>query len=308
MGGSSPSEVTPTDEGAKPKVIYVMGAGRSGSTVLGVTLGNCANVFHAGELNKWLARSGVPTLQDSERMRFWTGVRENVADAEALFGGQASRLERSSALFRIDGWRARRRLRERYRRIAEDLYHVIARAAGVTHIVDTSHYPMRARELQSLSGIDLYLVFLVRNPQSVVASLNREDVPERSFDMPTTNAYLWLTNLLSALVFLRHPRERRLFLRHEDFLADPEGVLRQILDQVDSSAAIPDLTALKTGLPLHGNRLIKAEVIALRGEAHPPGEPSRVTTLLQLPLTALLSRLRPAVTTTASRHRVSASS
>src|ERR1035438_8430676 len=108
---------------ARPKVIYVMGAGRSGSTILGVTLGNCENVFYAGELDAWLARSGIPQLGGPERERFWGTVRDEVDGAAELFGYEAQRyLERSLALLRLHSWSARRRLRAPYRRIAEDLY------------------------------------------------------------------------------------------------------------------------------------------------------------------------------------------
>ena len=277
----------------RPRVVYVMGAGRSGSTILGVTLGNCENVFYAGELDKWLLRSGLPKLDDPERTRFWRAVRDDVDCPDELFGGRAHRrLERSSSLLRIREWPARRRLRPRYRRFAEDLYRAIARAANATHIVDTSHYPLRARELQGLDGVDVYLVFLVRDPQSVVASFSRDDVPERRFGTYRTNAYLWLTHLLSVFVFLRHRRDRRVLLRYEDFVADPEGVLRDILDRVGCDAAIPDLTFLRTGLPLHGNRLISSEVVSLERDAAAPRR-SRVTALLQLPSAAALSRLRP---------------
>ena len=138
-------------------------------------------------------------------------------------------LERSFAPFRLHRQRARRQLRERYRPVTEDLYRAIARAAGVTHVVDTSHFPLRARELQALAGIDLYLILLVRDPRSVVDSfnlyLNRNDVAERRLRVLSTNANLWLTHLLSVLVFLRQPRERRMLLRHEELLADPEGTL-----------------------------------------------------------------------------------
>ena len=48
-------------------------------------------------------------------------------------------------------------------------------------IVDSSHFPRRARELQALNGIDLYILFLVRDPHSVVASWGREDVIEPQF-------------------------------------------------------------------------------------------------------------------------------
>lgn len=287
----------------RPKVIYVVGAGRSGSTILGVALGNCAHVFYAGELDKWLTRSGVPQLEDPQRTLFWSRVRQYV-DASDLFGHEAKRcLERSSALFRIREWPARRRLRGRYRRVCQDVYRALARETGATQIVDTSHYPLRARELQSLAGIELYLLFLVRDPQSVVASFGRHDVAERRFGVFAANGYLWLTYLLSTLVFLRHPRERRLSVRHEDFVKDPEGVLRQILDMVGSTADTPDLTSLRTGIPLQGNRLLKAQVIALERETTPRGRRSLTTKLLQLPFTLVFSRLHPTVTrSTARRH------
>ncbi len=273
-----------------------MGAGRSGSTVLGVALGNCDSVFFAGELDKWLARAGRPRREDPTRVRFWEAVRAEVHGADDLFGHEAQRcLERSSALFRIRDWPRRPRLRGRYRRVSQEVYEATARVAGVRRIVDTSHYPLRARELQALDDIDFYIVFLVRDPQSVVASFDRRDVDERRFGVLTTNGYLWLTYLLSLYVFLRHRRDRRLFVRYEELVANPQSVLRQLLGLVESSAAPPDLTALRTGVAFHGNRLLQSEVIALE-LAERPVRPSYVTTLLQLPWAAVFSRLRPVAT------------
>jgi hypothetical protein len=285
----------------RPKVIYVMGAGRSGTTILGVALGNCADFVFAGELNQWLAKSGVPTHDGPERTRFWETVRRDMDGASELFGAQTSVLERSSSPLNVRKWPARRRLRRPYRRLAENLYRAIARAAEVTYVVDTSHYPLRARELQRIGGIDLYLLYVARGPHEVVASLDRDDVPERRFNTPAANAYLWLTNFMSVFAFLRHPRERRLFLHHEDFLASPEAVLREILDWSGSSAALPDLTSLYTGTPLHGNRLIASRVVALKRQNAQAARRSRTTTLLQLPWAPVLSRLRPAVKPLASR-------
>lgn len=273
-----------------------MGAGRSGSTILGVTLGNCEGIFFAGELDKWLARSGVPQLEDAERLQLWRRVREQVDGGEGLFGYAAQRcLERSSALFRIRDWPTRGWLRERYRRVSEDLYRAIAAETGASCLVDTSHYPLRARELQALRGIDLYLLFLVRDPQSVVASLNRSDVVERRFNTPTANAYLWLTHLISLFVFLRHRHDRRLFVRHEDFLASPETVLGQILEMIGSPATIPDLQSLKTGLAFQGNRLLRSDVLALQDGTDRQTRSSRLTMLLQLPWAMVCSRLGAAV-------------
>ncbi len=300
QAAQSASADAPPPAARKPKVIYVMGSGHSGSTILGVTLGNCADIFFSGELQNFLARSGEPMFGGLERTRFWASVRREVPDASELYGTQSLRLlERSLAVFRVREWRQKQRLRPRYRRVTEELYEAIARVAGVTHIVDTSHFPLRARELQQIDGIELYLIFLVRDPKPVVASIsrmvNRHDTAKRASMILKTNADLWLTHALSLSVFLRHPPERRILVHYEDFVAAPEAVLRQILDHSDSTAAIPDLDALATGLGIHGNRLLSADVVALKREPHAPAPPTTsVSGLLQLPWRRILSRLQPA--------------
>jgi hypothetical protein len=98
----------------RTKVIYIMGAGRSGSTIFGVALGNCEGIFDAGELEAWLRRSGVPNFGGDERTQFWSRVRDDVG-GDDLYGTRAWLcLEHSSSLYRIERWRARRQLRARY--------------------------------------------------------------------------------------------------------------------------------------------------------------------------------------------------
>ena len=280
-----------------PTVIYVMGAGRSGSTILGVALGNCANVFYAGELEAWLRRSGVPNFGGEARVKFWEGVSQSV-NGQDLFGDKAwRRLEYSLAWFRVDSWPGRRRLQVRYRQIAKKLYRTISSSAKARHIVDTSHYPLRARELRRLNkDIDLYIIYLIRDPSNVVASFKRQDITNPSKSLLAANAYLYLTHFLSAFVFLRHQKDKRLLLRYEDLIADPEFTLRNILSWVDVSASLPDLACLRTGIPFQGNRLLQSEVIALRGGVVAASTRSYITKLFQLPWTVALSRLGPKAT------------
>ena len=86
------------------------------------------------------------------------------------------------------------------------------------------------------NGIDLYLLFLTRNPRDIVASYSEDDIVFPRFKTFNTNIYLWLTYLLSLLVFLRQPRERRLLVRYEGFIADPQSVLGEILERAGSRA------------------------------------------------------------------------
>ncbi len=280
-------------EPAPTRVIYVMGAGRSGSTILGVALGNCEDVFYAGELDKWPPRRGVPPLPGEERARFWARVRA-LLDADVLVGPDSRSFERSSLLLSPRAWRTRRRLRGRYRELADGLFAAIARNSGASFVVDSSHYPLRARELQDVPGIELYLLFLVRDPQAVVRSLARKDVPERSFGVLAANAYLWVTHGLSAWVFVRQPRARRIVVRHEDFLADPRAVLEEIL-AMSGAGTVPALLAeLHTGPVFQANRLVRLELVELeRPAAAPRQRPSRLTALLQWPLQRALARLSP---------------
>lgn len=273
-----------------------MGAGRSGSTVLGVVLGNCRGVFFAGELEAWLRRSGVPNFADEpERARFWEAVREQAAGHEALFGERAlQRLEHSRSLLRLPRRRSDRELRRRYRDAMRDLYETIAELIDDQYIVDTSHYPLRARELRKLQSIDVHLVYLARDPQGVVASFARQDVMQSPKRLLPTNLYLFATHLLSTIVFLSHPRERRVFVRHEDFIRDPAGVAYEILRLVGATPSRPDLDRVQTGTPFQGNRLISSKEIKLETNAAPKRQSrSWLTAALQLPWALVLPRLTP---------------
>lgn len=281
-------------------MVYVMGAGRSGSTMLGIALGNCADTFFAGELARWYRRAGRPLrgsngVPDEGRERFWREVRAELGPRVDALGPEVGILQRSSAVLRIGSWPEQRRLRKRYRRSCEDLFRAITRTAGTNYIVDTSHFPRRARDLQALGGIDLYLLFLIRDPRGIVASYARQDVVQGPrFGTLATNAYLWLTYLLSLLVFLRHPRRRRLLVRHEDFLANPDGVLHEILSCIGSVAEIPDLNALHTGPAFLANRVVNAGVVSLKSRPETPTGGSHITALLHLPWRVVFSLLRPA--------------
>lgn len=287
-------EARPLPEEGRPQVLYIMGAGRSGSTILGVTLGNCPDVFFAGELDHWLVRRGVPRRGGEARERLWGSVLAQAQPPAELFGGVTKSLERSSAWFDPRKRARGRRVRALYRLASERLYRALVQVTGDTVIVDSSHYPLRARELRRMPGIDLYLVYLMRDPQRVVASLGRTDVPERTFGLWRANAYLWLTHAVSTIVFLGHPPARRLFVRYEDFLADPQRVLAQILAMCGRAAAPVDLARLRTGLPFHGNRLIGSETVSLVAEPASSPRESPVTRLAQLPWRLLARRLHPA--------------
>ena len=110
----------------------------------------------------------------------------------------------------------------------------------------------------------------------------------------TMNANLWLTQLLALRTFASHRADRRIFVRHEDFLEDPAGVTRQILAMLGSGAELPDLQALSVGAPLQGNPLIRSDTVAVRSSARRRPHDDPFTAIAQAIWRPLLARLRPA--------------
>lgn len=278
-------QIQPLDTSSGPlKVLYVMGAGRSGSTILGVALGNCDGFFFAGELEAWLRRSAIPNFPGTDREEFWAAIQRAMGDPRDLYGEFLWRyLEHSCAIFRPRRRSVIRDMRSRYREVSERLYREIAALSQHSVIVDTSHYPLRARELATIDGIELYLLYLVRAPENVVASFQKTDVAQDPKPLLATNAYLWLTTLICTYTYFRFPRDRRVFIRYEQFIANPHKVIGRILDMSRSRSAVPDFEALSTGIGFQGNRILRAKTIHLdrRGDSVP--EPSALTRLLQLP-------------------------
>jgi hypothetical protein len=120
-------------------------------------------------------------------------------------------------------------------------------------------------------------------------------VVERRFNPLTTRLYLLATYLLAGWVFLRHPRERRMLLFYEDLLADPAGVIEDVLERIGSSAAPPDFSRLSTGIPLHGNRLIDEPSVSLQPPGPRCGDGPFRQRLFALVLRAALGRLHPRI-------------
>ena len=63
---------------ANKTVIYILGAGRSGTTLLDIVLGNQDGIFSCGELNRYAKQDGFPTLAQEEKQVFWRKIREKI--------------------------------------------------------------------------------------------------------------------------------------------------------------------------------------------------------------------------------------
>ncbi|MGC4897042.1 sulfotransferase family protein [Micromonospora sp. DT31] len=254
---------------ATPRVLFVGGLGRSGSTLLELLLAQSADVCAVGEVvHLWERALGADERCGcGERFTacpFWHQV------GELAFGGWAT-IDRDDVLAlkdRVDRTRHIPRLAKNalapeqladVRRYA-DLYTRIYRAAltvtGARVVVDSSKHASLAFALRWADGLDLRVLHLVRDSRAVAYSwgkqVRRPEVVDREDFMPTFSPFevskLWTAQ--NAAFHLLAARAKVLRLRYEDFTADPAGTLRRVRDFAglpDDPAALRILAAGRSG-------------------------------------------------------------
>jgi hypothetical protein len=249
------------------RVVYVGGVSRSGSTVLGVMLGQVPGFVWPGEV-RWIWRRWGAADQlcgCGEPFRacpFWNAV------AEAAFGGfdgvdaaETVALEEEVVRFRTVPLLQARRLAPgfqakvaRYAERVRTLYEAVSTVAGGAAIVDTTKDPPYAFLLSRVPGVDLRVVHLARDPRGVAFSAAKRvvkpDVVGEKEYMPRQPAagaaldYDLYNVLFSALGALGVPR---LFVRYESLVDEPQRELARVLEFAGSPVDVAELDWLEPG-------------------------------------------------------------
>lgn len=233
-----------------PRVVYVAGWLRSGSTLLCQSLGSVPGTLALGEVSGvWKAAALDQPCSCGDPIRtcaVWGPALAAVRDA---FGVAMPDLEAVAALAkRVLRTRDSRRLGllaaqprsawpgpvARYVELTGKLLQGAADAAGVTTLVDSSKLPPGFLALQLHGDIEVDVVHLIRDPRAVVNAERRRDVqpdvdpalvpPVRA--APKSAAY-WSAANLAVRSFGRQARSYQV-LRYEDFAATPDACLARL--------------------------------------------------------------------------------
>lgn len=253
-----------TDAVRQTNVLFIMGKGRSGSTLLDTLLGQVPGVFSSGELTylwDWGLRKSVRCGcgEDVLSCPVWSkvldeavGIRSRDHDAariEAIWRDQRAveRWHNAPRLFlrrRAGGWASLRRHADTLGRI----YRAIGDVTGAELIVDSSKTPLNPAALGLVDGVVGSAVQLVRDPRAVGFSWqrtkawsDRDDGGTMPRFGPFHTAASWtLRNLTAQLVLRRWPEERTARLRYEDFCEAPRTSVAEMLDRAGlHSDALP---------------------------------------------------------------------
>ena len=230
----------------RPRVVYLAGLGRSGSTLLERLLGEMPGACPAGEVvHMWLR-----SVRDDERCGcgqpfsscpFWQQV------GQAAFGGwdrvdvdRVTRLraqvDRARFLPLLASAPLRRRLQPaladyvgHYQRV----YAAISQVSGSPVVIDSSKHASLAFCLRSSPDVDLRVVHMVRDSRAVAYSWSKvverpEAAGSQMSTYPAASAALRWNLQNSALQLLSQLGTPTLRVRYEDFVRSPAATLSEI--------------------------------------------------------------------------------
>lgn len=299
-----------------PRVLFLGGLGRSGSTLVERLVGEIPGTCSLGEVVHLWERA----LRDDElcscgqafsRCPFWSEVGERAfggwgrLDVEDVLSLKAA-VDRNRHLpaLLLGPWSARRRRQlAEYVGLYERLYRAAAEISGADVVVDSSKHASLAYALRRSDDLDLRVVHMVRDARAVAHSwarkVRRPEASDPASMMPTWSPLkvaLWWDAFTSAFLLLGATRTPVHVLRYEDVVAETDASLRGVAEH--AGLAVPpgplpflrlDAVELSPSHTVAGNPMrFTTGVVALRRDdewtTRMPRRARRTVGLLTAPL------------------------
>jgi hypothetical protein len=238
----------------KVKVVYITGAGRSGTTLLDQLLGEINGFVSIGEA-RWLWWAYLETEWQCGCKRplntcpFWTTVMRRLVDSGEVdpvlrhYLRLQQRTVRFHNLLRlavqpVSGPKRWTELDE-WISVMDRFYGIVSDEAGASVVVDSSKNSPEAILLRMLPNVDPYVIHLVRDPRGVAnswrhtAPMQPHADPSLTHEVrgPLASALYWLQkNLASELACRRVGPGRTHRIRYENLVAEPADALQKIAE------------------------------------------------------------------------------
>lgn len=276
------AEQSPTGPpAAAPKVLYIAGMTRSGTTLLGNLLNELPGFVGVGEVRSyWRARHEARLCgcgATVSECSFWSDVAGWIDDHygpqpvdRALFLQNAHIRSLPLQLVRLTRAPEKDSPAAEYAQLLSQLYEGIGAVSAAEVVVDSSKGPHDAYVVSRFTDLDLSVIHLVRDPRGVAYSWSRRapnpDKPAGYFEQRRASevALRWLTrNAVTEILLARRLGPRYVRVRYEDLVSDPDGTIGRI------SAAY---AARELPLPVSG------EVVSFGPNHNVSGNPNRLAT------------------------------
>jgi len=253
-------------------IVYVMGTGRSGTTILDVLLSNNAGHVGCGEITHLF---GSSVIEDDcacgisvANCSVWASVLREFSSSEREKVDTLLRaVEAHSAFFLvIMGLFPSVKLTE-YNRVNEKVYGTLFHQ-GFKVVVDSSKYAARALLLAVRYKKRVKVICLTRSPEGLLNAFAKRDTEQPPKSVLGTMLYYVYTMICFAIVRWKL-QGQVVMIRYEDMIADPVSTLNKVEDKLglnleSSLQCLMDGQPLDTGHIAVGNRLRRQDKVYFR--------------------------------------------
>lgn len=259
-------ESAPADGSAD--ILYIMGTGRSGTTILEILLagnpgmvgvGEVTHIFQHGFAENRTCACGRPFAA----CEFWSKVRTASgwdARSAAEAGSVLRALEGHSKFAALAlGLTSAKQIRE-YSAINARLFSAIGEAARPAVVIDSSKYAGRALQLARLWRVRVRILCVTRSPEGLIQAFKKpHELEQRPKSLLAAAAYyLYVVTCLRVVRTLCG--DRVLTVNYEQLAQDPLGTLTRIegwsgYDLSQSKKRISSGASFPVGHIVTGNRI-----------------------------------------------------
>jgi len=236
----------------KLNIIYIAGAGRSGSTILDQILGQMPGICSLGEVSQlWQSiRNNSPcgcgtTITECE---FWGPILDSLVKGDDSVDQIQRRIEtlelnktypRLHRLTRVGNYAEEY---AKHRGFLQKLYATLRENACCEYLVDSSKDPHYAALLRRIPNVSLHVIHLVRHPSGYVYSLKktkldpaRKKLMAKRSTFQAAGRWLWVNFRAECLSSEAATFSR---IKYEDLIEEPRKLLFDILQTVASGENI----------------------------------------------------------------------
>lgn len=278
------------------KLIYIMGAGRSGTTILEILLANNPGIIGVGELTHifrdgFLGNELCACGDKFNDCHFWSKICNEYTWNEAeinqlfnLFKSVSSHLRFPLNALNV----CNTRKQKSYHLANQKLFESIAKTARANTIVDSSKYAGRALVLAKMQLESVYILSMTRSPVGILQSFRKPLLEQPPKSALAAMIYYCYT-LLCARIVVWLLGDKILRINYEELCRSPMATLRKIEKhcKIDLSNSLSYLELdcdFRVGHMISGNRLRMQRTVKF-GCGSPDNETSAFERILILSMT-----------------------
>jgi hypothetical protein len=251
-----------------PEIFYIMGMGRSGSTILEVLLINSSGIMGVGEITHVVRDGFINDVvcscgKRASKCDFWSKVRASV-------NWEQKELSSLAELFHSVEWHSRfllvffnlvsKATIEKYKDVNRQLFVAAKVVSGKSLIVDSSKYAARGLVLARSFPGKVKIICLTRSPVGLISSFRKTDAGEQKPKslFSTVVYYVYVMFCLRAVKW--RLGSKVLGVRYEELIKNPHETLKKIekwagIDLSETKKKLDMDELLEVGHIVTGNRL-----------------------------------------------------